>query len=216
MPSTSLHLIYTLMHQEPSLQRSFNEIAQAQQQKGLLWITSDTIQRAYESASSMLALLNVTIRFHDHLKARYILKTCPYLANNPAPNPPLCEAAFYGNFEIVKILVEEYGADVNQPDFIKDTPLHHAARRRQDEIFSYLIAKNADPLAKSNAYPHFIADIRAEFEQMSDYRNELKNRAQALYFHFTPSLPHQVFQTPLASSVPANNTKPTHALFKKA
>ena len=50
---------------------------------------------------------------------------------------------------VVKYLVEELGADVNQPDSWGYTPLHYAAVRGGNDLIEYLVSKGADVKALS-------------------------------------------------------------------
>jgi hypothetical protein len=49
----------------------------------------------------------------------------------------------------VKFLVEEHGADVNQPDGWGYTPLHYAAVRGDNALIQYLVSKGANVKAVS-------------------------------------------------------------------
>lgn len=62
-----------------------------------------------------------------------------FAANSHAYSPA-------GWLPAVKYLVEELGADVNQPDHEGYTPLHHAATRGSDanELIKYLVSKGGD------------------------------------------------------------------------
>jgi hypothetical protein len=54
-----------------------------------------------------------------------------------------------GFLPAVKFLVEEHGADVNQPDGWGYVPLHYAAVRGDNELIEYLVSKGADVKAVS-------------------------------------------------------------------
>ena len=53
---------------------------------------------------------------------------------------------------VMKFLVEELKADVNQRDNQGMTPLHHAASRGDNEMILYLVSKGADPKAVSRNF----------------------------------------------------------------
>ena len=53
---------------------------------------------------------------------------------------------------VMKFLVEELKADVNQRDNQGMTPLHHAASRGDNEMILYLVSKGADPRAVSRNF----------------------------------------------------------------
>ena len=52
--------------------------------------------------------------------------------------------------ELVRVLIEEFNADVNIRDDMGYTPLHSAAMTGNSELVSYLIGHGADKTAKSN------------------------------------------------------------------
>lgn len=52
-------------------------------------------------------------------------------------------AAFRGNFEIVKLLVGKYGANVNSEDIDGDTPLAVACYENKSQVISYLLQHGA-------------------------------------------------------------------------
>ena len=57
---------------------------------------------------------------------------------------PLCEAVFHNRQDIVCLLREGYGADVNTTNAFGWTPLHIAVDRGHLELTDYLLAKGAD------------------------------------------------------------------------
>lgn len=58
---------------------------------------------------------------------------------------PLHRAALNGNMDIVKILVEDYKADINYKTKGGETALMAAAKRDKYEILCYLLSKDANP-----------------------------------------------------------------------
>ncbi|GHT29568.1 hypothetical protein FACS18942_10700 [Planctomycetales bacterium] len=63
---------------------------------------------------------------------------------------PLCSAAAFGKFKVVKYFVEVYGTDVNVKEGNGMTPLHYASRNGNLEVVKYLIDHDADINAKDN------------------------------------------------------------------
>ena len=64
-------------------------------------------------------------------------------------NSPLHWAATFGTPEVVKILVLNWGADVNCVNANGDTPLHESLNRVDDEITEILLKNGADVKIKA-------------------------------------------------------------------
>jgi len=60
----------------------------------------------------------------------------------------LCDAAFRGKVDQLKVLVETKNADVNSRGYDKRTPLHIAAAEGHQLVVEYLVSKGADVNAK--------------------------------------------------------------------
>jgi len=63
---------------------------------------------------------------------------------------PICKAAYYGNFELVKLLIDK-GADINIRDENGFTPLHFSGHGNK-KVVELLIANGADVNAKEALY----------------------------------------------------------------
>ena len=64
---------------------------------------------------------------------------------------PLHCAAFHGNLEVVRTLVEKYGCNPRSAGNNKCTPLHYACCGGHQDVVKYLVAgQNCDPHLKSN------------------------------------------------------------------
>ena len=64
---------------------------------------------------------------------------------------PLHCAAFHGNLEVVRTLVEEHGCNPRSAGNNKCTPLHYACCGGHQDVVKYLVAgQNCDPHLKSN------------------------------------------------------------------
>ena len=59
-------------------------------------------------------------------------------------NTPLHWAATFGTPEVVRVLVEHWGADVNAVNASGETPLHESVNRGQVEISDFLLKNGAD------------------------------------------------------------------------
>jgi ankyrin repeat protein len=68
---------------------------------------------------------------------------------NSSGDTPLHIACSKGNFNIVKLLVEN-GANVTIQNNTKDTPLHYATLHKYNRIRDFLVANGADMKAKNN------------------------------------------------------------------
>ena len=53
-----------------------------------------------------------------------------------------------GNFEIVKYLVEEYGATMEAKDRFNNTPLHLACKKGHLDVVKYLVEQGVDMEAR--------------------------------------------------------------------
>ena len=62
----------------------------------------------------------------------------------------LHQAAYHGNIEVVKILIEK-GANINAKNMVNVTPLHFAALNHHFDIIEFLIKSNADISAKPDS-----------------------------------------------------------------
>ncbi|RDD34928.1 Ankyrin repeat protein [Wolbachia endosymbiont of Cylisticus convexus] len=61
----------------------------------------------------------------------------------------LHEAARNGHLDVVKYLVDDKKADVNQKDICGETALHEAARNGHKDVVTTLLKKGANPLIKN-------------------------------------------------------------------
>ena len=65
-------------------------------------------------------------------------------------NSPLHWAATFGTPEVVRVLVENWGADVNVVNANGETPLHESVSRGQAEISNILLLNGADMNIQAN------------------------------------------------------------------
>ena len=69
----------------------------------------------------------------------------------PGSQMPLHYAAFHGNLEVVRILVEEYGCNPRSADKNKCTPLHYACYGGHQDVVKYLVTEQkCDPHIKGH------------------------------------------------------------------
>jgi len=86
-------------------------------------------------------------------KVRAILQQQPELVNQNHYGTPLGKAAFMGHLEVVRMLVEDFGADVNLPGgFEKEPPLHQACCFARLNVAAYLISRGANVTARSGHF----------------------------------------------------------------
>ena len=84
-------------------------------------------------------------------------------------------AAANGNLEIVKLLIEKYGANINAKTIRGTTPLMTAMQERSEEIANYLLAHNPELNVKESEWG-LTEIMRASLEGYSGIVQELINR----------------------------------------
>ena len=95
---------------------------------------------------------------------------------------PLHSAVYWGHFESVKYLVQNYGAWVNVGDLNDWTPLHESVERGHLEITKFLIAKGAridvvDKQENSKRTPIQVAKFYNHKDIMKVFDQILRTRA---------------------------------------
>ena len=81
---------------------------------------------------------------------------------------PLHYAAFHGNLEVVRTLVEEYGCYPRSADTNRCTPLHYACYGGHKDVVKYLVTEQShcDPKVKDNEGTH---PLQLVYVHESDY-----------------------------------------------
>src|SRR5690606_28340383 len=102
-------------------------------------------QQSWMNANTPLKKLLHACQYNDPKLIPEILSQNPDLVNNfdttnsCYPYTPLSTAAFKGHLDIVQLLVEEFGADVNTPNSDGTTPLRRACIFAQIDVVRYLL-----------------------------------------------------------------------------
>ena len=95
---------------------------------------------------------------------------------------PLHYAAFHGNLEVVRILVEEYGCNPQSADKNRCTPLHYACCCGHQGVVKYLVTEQkCDPLTKGNE-GNLPLHFACFFEVLDTYSVHLLGRYRSVSF----------------------------------
>ena len=113
----------------------------------------DTMYRTFKSEIKIETLIEFIKKWrgdryvNKHVNFKYIRE---YVQTNGWT--PLTLACRYGSLDIVKVLVEGKGADVNYQNLFLDTPLMVSCNYKRKDIVDYLFIKGADVNKVNNKY----------------------------------------------------------------
>ena len=116
---------------------------------GIDFVPGDTAQvpAVYRQENSNQARTTIDQAIHDGnvRSVREILAARPddICLVNPEGLPPLAQACQEGDLEIVELLLQENGVDINEGDASGNTPLHFAAGKGRNDIIGLLISHKA-------------------------------------------------------------------------